>query len=115
MLVNLKITIYHKDFNEKKRIEKWIRYNYDVWFHGGKGARTNKGYENANDIDVRIPYDINKNIDINNFKIGDILVPTSLDLDIETTSDLKDYETYSITSITNNTYGPNKHVHIGGK
>lgn len=116
MLVNSNLTVYHKTFDEENRLEKWIRFNYEkVWFHGGKGASIHKGYENANDVDIRIPYDLNQNLNLDNFKIGDLLVPNSLELDIKTTSDLKKYEFYSITSITNNTYGPNKHIHLGGK
>lgn len=121
MLVNSSLTVYHKDFDEVKRIETWIRYNYGkknedkVWFHGGKGASINEGYENANDVKIRIPYDINPDLDINNFKIGDILVQGYLDLDIKTQQDLSDYDIYNITSIVNNTYGDNKHIHIGGK
>lgn len=121
MLVNSSLTVYHEKYDEEKRINTWIRFNYGsedenkVWFHGGKGASTNKGYDNANDINIRIPYDINTDLNIDNFKIGDILVPTYIDLDIITPKDLNNYEKYSITSIINNTYGINKHIHIGGK
>ena len=33
-----------------------------------------QGYDNANDVQVRIPYQKNKNLNINNFAIGDIIV-----------------------------------------
>lgn len=121
MLVNSSLTVYHKGYDEKKRVETWNRYNYGkkdaptVWFYGGKGTSNNKGYENANDVQIRIPYDINQNLDVSNFKIGDILVQGELNFDINTTNDLKDYEIYNITSISNNTFGNNKHIYIGGK
>lgn len=121
MLVNSSLTVYHKVFDEEKRVEKWIRYNYGdetenkVWLYGGKGSSLNKGYENANDVKIRIPYDINENLDISNFKIGDILVQGTLDFDIATINDLQKYEIYNITSIMNNTFGENKHIHLGGK
>lgn len=121
MLVNSSLTVYHKDFDEKKRIETWNRYNYGdnnepkVWFYGGKGASTNKGYENANDVQIRIPYNANPNLDINDFKIGDILVQGTIDFDIKTQQDLSNYEIYNITSLTNNTFGNEKHIHISGK
>lgn len=121
MLVNSSLTVYHKDFDEEKRIEKWIRFNYGnehenkVWFYGGKGSSLNKGYENANDVKIRIPYDINENLNISNFKIGDILVQGTLDFDITTINDLQEYQIYNITSITNNTFGLNKNIHLGGK
>lgn len=97
-------------------LEKWKRTNYEkVWFFGGKGASINKGYDNANDVEIRIPYDQNDNININDFAMGDIIVQGSLDLDIETQKDLSDYLIYNITSIKNNNFGNNPHVHIGGK
>ena len=96
--------------------EKWTRYNYDnVWFFGGKGAGINKGYDNANDVEVRIPYDQNDGLDINDFAIGDIIVQGALDNDIETQEDLNGYLIYNITSIKNNNFGNNQHIHIGGK
>ena len=116
MLINSKLTIYHKGLDEETQFETWTRFNYDyVWFFGGKGAGLNKGYQDANDVEVRIPYDQNEGLDINDFAIGDIIVEGTLDLDIETYDDLKDYLTYNITSINNNKFGNNKHIHIGGK
>lgn len=116
MLVNSELTLYHKILNTETRKEQWIRYSYDnVWFYGGKGAGINKGYENANDVSIRIPYDLNKNLNFNNFAIGDIVVKGNISLEIETQQDLLGYEYYNITSLVNNTYGINKHINIGGK
>lgn len=116
MLVNSNLTVYHKTFDEENRIEKWIRFNYEkVWFHGGKGASTNEGYENANDVKIRIPYGLNQNLNVENFKIGDILVQGYLDFDIKSQKDLIDYEIYNITSIVDNYFGKNKHIRLGGK
>jgi len=115
MITNNALTIYHKVFDTDTKLDKWVRYNYSkAWIFGGKGASINKGYDNANNIDVRLSYQQN-DIDINNFAIGDIIVPCTLDLNIETQQDLKDYQIYNITSITNNTFGTNPHLHIGGK
>lgn len=70
MITNSELTIYHKTFNQTTRLEEWVRYNYSkVWWFGGKGANINKGYENANDVDVRIPYNLNENANISNFAI----------------------------------------------
>lgn len=120
MLVNSKLTVYHKGFDEKTRLETWTRYNYGkednrVWFYGGKGASTNEGYENANDVKIRIPYEINTDLNIKNFKIGDIIVQGYLGFDIKTQSDLKNYDIYNITSLVNNNFGNNQHIYIGGK
>jgi len=114
MITNSGLTIYHKTI--KNHEEKWTRYNYEnVWYFGGRGARINKGYDNANDVEIRIPYNKNNNLDINNFSIGDIIVKDILDLDITRQQDLKGYEIYNITSINNNYFGTQKHIHIGGK
>ena len=115
MITNSSLTIYHKTFDEEARIEKWTRYNYDkVWFFGGKGAGINKGYDNANNVDVRIPYDMNT-INIENIKIGDILVKGTLTQEITTQQDLSNYDVFNITSINDNTFGNNPHIRIGGK
>ena len=115
MIVNSSLTVYHKGFDTLTRLEKWTRHNYEnVWFFGGKGAGMNKGYDNANNVQVRIPYDLNEGLDINDFAIGDILVQGTLDNDIETQQDLKDYLIYNVTSINNNNFGNNQHIHLGG-
>ena len=115
MITNASLTHYHKTLDEITRLEKWIRYNYEnVWWFGGKGSSINKGYENANDVDVRIPYDKN-DIDISNLAIGDIIIKGTLDTDITTQRDLNSYEVYNITSINNNNFGINPHIHLGGK
>lgn len=115
MITNASLTHYHKTIDDETRLEKWIRYNYDnVWWFGGKGSSINKGYENANDVDVRIPYDKN-DIDISNLAIGDIIIKGILDTDITTQQDLKNYEVYNITSINDNNFGNNPHIHLGGK
>ena len=116
MLVNSKLTIYHKGLDEETRLETWTRFNYDnVWFFGGKGAGIRKGYQDANDVEISIWYDLHDNLDVNNFAIGDIIVQDALDLDINEQNDLKDYLIYNITSINDNNFGYNQHVHIGGK
>lgn len=115
MITNTSLTIYHKIFNETTRLEEWRRYNYyKVWWFGGKGSSINKGYDNANDVNVRIPYLLN-NINISNIQIGDILVKGDLATDITTQQDLVGYEVYNITSINDNDFGNNPHLHIGGK
>lgn len=116
MIVNSSLTVYHKGFNATTKLETWVRHNYDnVWFFGGKGAGINKGYDNANDVEVRIPYGQNSGLNINDFAIGDILVQGTLNFNIETQEDLASYLIYNIQSISNNNFGNNQHIHLGGK
>lgn len=122
MIVNNKLTVYHLKLDEDTRLEKWVRFNYGddttenkIWWFGGKGTSTNKGYENANDVQIRIPYDINESLNINDFAIGDILVEGYITDNITTQQDLADYDVYNITAINNNDFGRSKHIHISGR
>ena len=115
MITNGSVTIYHKDFDNENKIEIWIRHNYDnIWWFGGKGTGINKGYDDANDVDIRIPYETN-DINIEDISIGDILVKGSLKFNIENQQDLKNYEIYNVTSINDNNFGSRPHIHLGGK
>ena len=116
MITNSSLTIYHMSgLDLATHLEKWERYNYDnVWFFGGKGAGINKGYDNANDVQVRIPYSTNDGLNFGNFSIGDIVVKGTLTQDIQTQQDLT-CDLYIITSLNNNTFGNNPHIHIGGR
>lgn len=113
MLVNSSLTVYHKVSDNHDY--KWVRYNYDnIWWFGGKGSSLNKGYDNANDVQIRIPYDLNPKLDYNNFGIGDILVKGTIKNNITSESDIES-EYYNITSLNNNIFGNNKHIHVSGK
>lgn len=116
MICNSSVTIYHlSGLDVTTHFEIWTRYNYDnAWVFGGKSASINKGYDNANDVEIRLPYSKN-DLDVNNFAIGDIIVEGTLTTDIETQSDLENYLVYNITSIKDNKFGNNPHIHIGGK
>lgn len=112
MLVNSDLTVYHKV--ENNHDYKWETHYYEkIWWFGGKGASLNKGYENANDVQIRIPYELNPKLDYNDFGIGDILVQGRHG-DITSEEDITS-EYYNITSLNNNVFGNNKHIHVGGK
>ena len=117
MITNSSVTIYHMSgLDPATHDEKWVRYNYSkVWFFGGESAGINKGYDNANDFDCRIPYDKNQGLDIVNFSKGDIVVQGTLDTNITSQEDLDGYLVYNIVSKNNNNFGKNQHIHIGGK
>lgn len=70
MRTNSQMTLYHYEYNPITRLNYWTRKLYNnVLFQGGKGAGINKGYKDANDVNVRIPYNSNENADINDFAI----------------------------------------------
>lgn len=115
MKTNANLTVYHKGFDDITRLEKWTRYTYKrVWWFDNKKASLNQGYIPNNDVSIRIPYDVNPGLNINNFSRGDIIVKGLLNIDIQTQQDLKNYEVFNITSITNNKVGTQKHIHLGG-
>lgn len=112
MIVNKAITYYHKGLDANK-LEVYTKYIFkNAWVFSGKGSSINKGYENANDMDVRIPMHYVKNKTI--FSIGDI-VAIGIQSDISKQEDLVGKEFYNITSVTINEFGNNPHVHLGGK
>ncbi len=117
MITNSSVTIYHRNgLDVSTHLEKWQRFNYNkVWYFGGKGAHISKGYDNANDLEIRLPYNENEGLNVSNFAVGDIIVKGTLNTDITKQSDLKGYEIYNITSINDNDFGINRHIHIGGK
>lgn len=113
MITNTEITVYHKVLNQTTRLEEWVKYYYDhCWWFDSNGTVTNKGYENANLVDIRIPYDINPSLDVSDFSIGDIVCRGIVEANAET---VLTQEHYNITMINNNTFGTQQHIHIGGK
>lgn len=113
MLTNKKITYYHKAFNQQTRLEEWQKTVFEkVWLFGGKGSSINKGYENANDVDVRIAMEYVTNE--MQFSIGDIIA-VGEQPEIQKQTDLDGVEFYNVTSVNINNFGNSPHVHLGGK
>lgn len=113
MITNNSITYYHQVLNQTTRLPEWSKVVFeDVWVFGGKGSGINKGYENANDVNVRIPMEYVTDTSI--FQIGDIIAVGVQD-NISKQSDLNGKEFYNVTSININNFGNNPHVHLGGK
>lgn len=113
MIENKVITYYEKKINNTTKLEEWSRKVYlHAWVFGGKGSSINKGYENANDVNVRIPLKFVDDVSI--FKIGDILAIGEQG-EITKQSDLNGKEFYNVTSININDFGNNPHIHLGGR
>lgn len=117
MKTNSSMTLYHKDYNKKTRLDEWIRYPIEnVMWQGGEGSSINKGYDKANDITVFIPYNKNKELENVPFSIGDIIVKEIIEDNITKQSDLN-VNNYNITTIIDNNYGSSemKHIQLGAK
>ena len=119
MVVNSCITVFHKTIDEQTRLETWQRFNYGtkdnytVWSHGAKIAKINKGFTDNDNIKIRVPYELNENLDINNFSLEDIIIIDEITSDIESQQDLIGYDILKITSLTNDNFGNNPHIYIG--
>lgn len=117
MLCNSSVTIYHQNgLDVATHNELWERFNYNkAWVFASHSTSINKGLNDTNDVEVRIPYDENEGLNIKDFSVGDIIVKGTLDLNIESQLDLNNYNIYHITGITNNDFGRNQHIHLSGK
>lgn len=117
MKTNSSMTLYHKDYNKKTRLDEWIRYPIEnVMWQGGEGTSINKGYEKANDINVYIPYNSNEELEKVPFSIGDIIVKGVVENSISKQSDLT-VDNYNITTLIDNNFGSDemKHIQLGAK
>lgn len=115
--VNASITLYHKTIGEN-RLEKWERHFIEkVFWTGGKGASFNRGYEDSNNVTIRVWTSLNDLSDIT-FDIGDIVVKGNIEEDITKQDDLSSYsDVYNLMTIIPNINGDidMDHIHLGGK
>ena len=117
MTTNTSMTLYHKVYDKTTRLDKWEKHLIkNVMWQGGKEASVEKGYEKANDVSVYIPYDINEELEMVPFSIGDIIVKGNNDVDITKQSDLT-VDSFNITTLIHNDYGSDcmKHIQLGAK
>lgn len=113
MITNTDITVFHKGIDETTKLETWTRYYYpNAWVFNVKSSIVRDGYQFNNRIGIRIPYETNKKLFIDNFSIGDIVCKGNIQKSIESQSDVNG--AYNITSITDNTFGENPHIHLEG-
>lgn len=114
MYTNSDITIYHFDKQKQLYTKQYIQF---VMWHSTASIGTHEGYENANNVTVRIPKAQN---DLSSvlIEVGDILVKGNAHKDITKKSDLNGLKNvFTITSVVDNNDGSSNmhHVHIVGK
>lgn len=115
MITNADLTVYHLIKDDTTRMGKWERHNYEkIWWFSKESVTQVDGYENSNNLDIRITYKNRDNLDIKNFSKGDIVLKGIIKKDINSIAELSEYETYVITSTSNNDFGNNPHIHIQG-
>ena len=110
MITNNSLTIYHLENDDN-----YTRYNYEkVWIFNTMNTNLSKGLDDRNSIVIRIPYELNEDLDISNFSKDDIIVCGNLDIDINSQNDLKGYDIFNIKSINNNNFGTRPHITLRG-
>ena len=123
MITNTSMTIFNKNGNKfKGHIIK------EVFWDDSLGINLNAGYENADNVNVYIPFDKNdlsdykesKKYDGTGWTIqnGDFIVKGNVDIEeVERIKDLKSYEVFEITVVDVKDFGSYnmQHFEIRGK
>ena len=124
MMTNTKMTIYNKyldPFTHKTTYKKHLIEN--VFWDESLGINLNMGYENADKVNVYIPYDKN---DFSTYKEpkqfnnegwtlqnGDFMVKGEINLDeVSGIKDLSDYEVFTMTVCDNKDFGSSNMQHF---
>ena len=117
MMTNTKMSIFNKYTNPITKNVTYKKYVIDnVFWDDITGINSNTGYENADKVNVYIPFDKN---DLGNFKEpkqyngtgwtiqnGDFIVKGDvLENEIDGIKDLKNYEVFEISEISKKDFG----------
>ena len=124
MMTNAKMTIYNKyldPFTHKSIYKKHLVDN--VFWDDNLGVNLNMGYENADKVNVYIPYDKN---DLSSYKTpkqyngegwtlqnGDFMVKGDVNIpEITGVKDLSNYEVFTMTVCDNKDFGSSNMQHF---
>lgn len=110
MITNTDITIYHREHDQKNRLDAWTSvYVPEVWwFESQKSSVTTDGLKVADVTTIRIP-DISVVV-----KKDDYIVKGNCDVEMVTVKDLEGIEKVRVTSVNYNTFGGNPHIKVVG-
>lgn len=128
MMTNTKMTIYNKYLDTLTHKKTYKRHIIDnVFWDDSLGVNLNMGYENADKVNIYIPYDKN---DFSTYKEpkqyngsgwtlqnGDFIVKGEVDIEeVSGIKELSQYETFTITVVDNKDFGSDnmKHFEIRG-
>lgn len=110
MITNTDITIYHREYDQKNRLDTWSRvYAPEAWwFESQKSSVVTDGLKVADVTTIRIP---DTTISV---KKDDYVVKGNCDVNMETVKDLKHFKKVRVTSANYNTFGDNPHIKVVG-
>ena len=122
MITNTSMSVFNKNTDEKKNVFFKKHVIEHVFWDDSKGVNLNHGYENADDVNVFIPKDVNNLTEYVEAKQyngtgwtlqnGDFIVRGNVEEDIvEGIKDLqKKYNTFAITLVDDKDFG-STHMH----
>ena len=110
MLTNTDITIYHREYDPKLRMDQWKRiYVPKVWWHKDeKSSVTTDGLKQADVITIRIPDTMIEVVK------DDYIAKGNCPVKMQTIKDLSGIEFAKVTSVNRNLFGGNPHIKVVG-
>lgn len=110
MITNTDVTIYHREYDPKTRLDSWVRVHVPEawWYKNEKSSITTEGLKQADVYTIRIP---DTSVVL---KKDDYVVKGNCDVAMETVKDLDGFERTKITSVNYNTFGGNPHIKVVG-
>lgn len=110
MLTNTDITIYHREYDSKLRMDQWKRiYVPKAWWHKDeKSSVTTDGLKQADVITIRIP---DTTIEVAK---DDYIARGNCPVKMQTIKDLSGREFAKVTSVNRNLFGGNPHIKVVG-
>ena len=110
MITNTDLTIYHREYDPKMRVDVWTRFYVSEawWFTAEKATLTTDGLMQADITTIRIP-DISKVV-----VKDDYIVKGACSVEMQTVKDLKETDYVKVTSANYNRFGNNPHIKVAG-
>lgn len=110
MLTNTDITIYHREYDPKLRLDQWKRsYIPEAWWHKDeKSSVTTDGLKQADVITIRIPDTMIA------VAKDDYIAKGNCPVKMQTIKDLSGIEFAKVTSVNRNLFGENPHIKVVG-
>ena len=110
MLTNTDITIYHREYDPKLRMDQWKKnYVAKVWWHKDeKSSVTTDGLKQADVITIRIPDTMIEVVK------DDYIAKGNCPVKMQTIKDLSGIEFAKVTSVNRNLFGGNPHIKVVG-
>lgn len=110
MITNTDLTIYHREYDPKKRVDAWTRFYVSEawWFSVEKSTLSTDGLIQADVTTIRIPDTLVV------VKKDDYVVKGACSIEMQTVKDLNGTDYVKVTSANYNRFGNNPHIKVVG-